>query len=190
MSALNIVYFDLETKRSAAEVGGWHRADLMGMSLGVTYSTKDEAYHIYTEDQAEDLINEMRQADLVVGFNHIGFDYQVLQPFTFWTIADVTKNLDICLDLGKKLGHRVNLDSFARPTLGGLSKTAKGTDALRWWRDYEKSGNVQAMMDIAKYCCYDVKVTMELYLFGAREGYVLYENKQGELNKVEVEWAL
>lgn len=190
MSELNIVYFDLETRRSASEVGGWHRADLMGMSVGVTYSTKDKAYHIYTEDQAEDLIEELRSADLVVGFNHIGFDYQVLQPFTFWTLADATRNLDICLDLGNKLGHRVNLDSIAKVTLGGLSKTAKGMDALKWWAEYEKTGEAKPMMDIAYYCCYDVKVTMEVYLFGAQKGYVLYENKQGEIAEIPVDWKV
>ena len=35
----NIVYFDLETQRSSAEVGGWNHADRMGLSVGVTYST-------------------------------------------------------------------------------------------------------------------------------------------------------
>ena len=88
----NIVYFDLETRRSAAQVGGWHETAKMGMSVGVTFSTRDNAYHIYTEDQAEALIEELRQADLVVGYNHIGFDYGVLQAFTFWTVADVTHN--------------------------------------------------------------------------------------------------
>ena len=73
----NIVYFDLETRRSAAQVGGWHEASKMGMSVGVTYSTKDNAYHIYTEEQVEQLIEELRMADLVVGYNHVGFDYQV-----------------------------------------------------------------------------------------------------------------
>jgi len=186
----NIVYFDLETRRSASQVGGWHRADRMGMSVGVTYSTKDKAYHIYTEDQAAQLIDELRAADLVVGFNHIGFDYQVLQPFTFWTLAEVTQNLDICLDLGKRLGHRVNLDSVARASLGGLSKTASGLDALKWWKEYDETGDPKHMMDIATYCCYDVKVTMEVYLHGVNNGHVLYENRQGEIIKIPVDWEL
>ncbi|MGH8046037.1 MAG: ribonuclease H-like domain-containing protein, partial [Chthoniobacterales bacterium] len=35
----NIVYFDLETQRTANDVGGWANKDRMGMSIGVTYST-------------------------------------------------------------------------------------------------------------------------------------------------------
>ena len=186
----NIVYFDLETRRSAAEVGGWHEAGKMGISVAVTYSTKDNAYHIYTQDQVEQLIEELRTADLVVGYNHIGFDYQVLQAFTFWTVADVTHNLDICTYLSSKLGHRLKLDSVAKVTLGGNSKTAEGTDALKWWAEYEKTGDPQKLLDIARYCCYDVKVTMEVFKFGAQNGYVLYENKKGEVEQIPVDWEL
>ncbi|MBR4311426.1 MAG: ribonuclease H-like domain-containing protein, partial [Akkermansia sp.] len=138
----NIVYFDLETRRSAAQVGGWHEASKMGMSVGVTYSTKDNAYHIYTEDQVMQLIEELQNADMVVGYNHVGFDYQVLQAFAFWTIADNTRNLDICSYLSSKLGHRLKLDSVASVTLGH-SKTAEGTDALKWWAEYEQTGDPQ-----------------------------------------------
>lgn len=187
---LNIVYFDLETRRSAAQVGGWHEASKMGMSIGVTFSTKDNAYHIYTENRVESLIEELRTADLVVGYNHVGFDYQVLQAYTFWTIADITRNADICTELSKLTGHRMKLDSVAKCTLQGNSKTAEGTDALKWWAEYEKSGEVQKLIDIAKYCCFDVKVTMEVYKFGAKNGYVMYEDKQGSQIRLDVDWKL
>lgn len=185
----NIVCFDLETRRSAAQVGGWDKTDKMGISVAVTYSTRDNAYHIYTEDQAEDLIAELRAADLVVGYNHIGFDYGVLQAFTFWTVADITRNLDLCTDLSERIGHRLKLDSVAKATLGGHSKTAEGTDALKWWAEYEKTQNPQLLVDIAKYCCFDVKVTMEVYKFGVEHGYVLYEDRMGKETKIEVDWA-
>ncbi len=185
----NIVFFDLETRRSAAEVGGWHEAGKMGVSVAVTYSTRDQAYHIYTEEQVDALIAELREASLVVGYNHIGFDYQVLQPFTFWTLADVTRNLDICTDLSSRIGTRIKLDSVAKVTLGGHSKTAEGTDALKWWKQYQESHEPQFMLDIAKYCCFDVKVTMEVYNFGVSNGYVLYEDKQGNPVRVDVDWS-
>lgn len=186
----NIVYFDLETRRSAAEVGGWHETAKMGVSVAVTFSTKDNAYHIYTEERMEELIEELRHADLVVGYNHIGFDYGVLQAFTFWTVADVTNNLDICTYLSSRIGHRIKLDSVAKVTLGGNSKTAEGTDALKWWAEYTATGDTQKLLDIARYCCYDVKVTMEVYKFGAENGYVMYENKKGEPERIDVDWAL
>ena len=37
-----ILYFDLETKYSADEVGGWSNIEDMGMSIGVIWDTTDE----------------------------------------------------------------------------------------------------------------------------------------------------
>ena len=79
---------------------------------------------------------------------------------------------------------------MAKVTLGGNSKTAEGTDALKWWAEYSQTGDAQKLLDIARYCCYDVKVTMEVYKFGAENGYVIYENKKGEPEKIEVDWEL
>ncbi len=186
----NIVYFDLETRRSAAQVGGWHETAKMGMSVGVTFSTADNAYSIYTEEGIGDLINQLSNADLVVGYNHIGFDYGVLQPFTFWTLSEMTHNLDLCIYLSDCLGHRLSLDSVARPTLRGHSKTAVGTDALQWWNEYERTHDTQKLLDIARYCCYDVKVTMQVHLFGVQNGYVLYEDRSGKDIKIDVDWKV
>lgn len=46
----DIVYFDLETRHSAAEVGGWHNTAEMRLSVGVTYSTASGKYTIYSEE--------------------------------------------------------------------------------------------------------------------------------------------
>ena len=78
----NIVYFDLETKHSAADVGGWSHIDKMGMSIGVTYSTARGGYKVYGEPEVEALITELQRADLVVGFNHERFDYRVLEGYS------------------------------------------------------------------------------------------------------------
>lgn len=185
----NIVYFDLETRRSASQVGGWHETDKMGISVAVTFSTASNSYSIYTQDEAAELVEQLRCADLVVGYNHLGFDYGVLQPFTFWTIGEVTRNLDLCLDLSERLGHRLRLDSVARPTLCGKTKTADGTDALKWWAEYERSSDPEKLVDIATYCCFDVKVTMAVHQFGVKNGYVLYENRVGSNQKIPVDWG-
>ena len=73
----NIVYFDLETQKSADEVGGWDKIRDMRMSVGVTYSTARGTYQIYSERRVNDLIRELQRADLVVGFNVLRFDYEV-----------------------------------------------------------------------------------------------------------------
>ena len=78
----NIVYFDLETQKSADEVGGWDHISRMGMSIAVTYSSARSDYRIYGEKQVDDLVKELQRADLVVGFNNLRFDYEVLHGYT------------------------------------------------------------------------------------------------------------
>ena len=100
----NIVYFDLETQRSANDVGGWNHIDRMGMSVGVTYSTTRGGYMVYGEPQVNDLIQELQRADLVVGFNHIRFDYKVLEGYSVFDFSQVP-SLDMLVDLNERLGH-------------------------------------------------------------------------------------
>ena len=102
----DIVYFDLETRHSAAEVGGWHNTAEMRLSVGVTYSTASGKYTIYSEEMVDDLIRQLSQADLVVGYNHEHFDYGVLQRYTMWNMIDITNNLDLCKDIEQRGGVR------------------------------------------------------------------------------------
>ncbi len=178
----NIVYFDLETQRSAGDVGGWDKKDRMGLSIGVTYSTASAAYHIYGESDASALIDELTAADLVIGFNHISFDYAVLQAYSMWNLAEQVTSLDLLVDLESKLGHRIKLDDIATASLG-TGKTADGLDAIRWWREGK-------ILQIAEYCCFDVKVTKMVHEFGARHGYVLYKDRFGQQRSVDVAWTL
>ncbi len=180
--ARNIVYFDLETQRSAGDVGGWEKKDRMGLSIGVTYSTAAGAYRIYGESDASALIDELTAADLVIGFNHISFDYAVLQAYSMWNIAEQVSSLDLLVDLESKLGHRIKLDDIATASLG-TGKTADGLDAIRWWREGK-------ILQIAEYCCFDVKVTKMVHEFGAQNGYVLYKDRFGQQRSVDVAWSL
>lgn len=182
------VYFDLETQRSFRDVGGAPNKIDMGMSVGVTYSTETEQFHIYGEDQAEALVEQIMDADLVVGFNHVGFDYPVLEKYTILALGEQTKNCDMLLELEEVIGHRIKLDSVASATLG-LGKTADGLDALKWWQKFKKTKDPSWLMKIAEYCCYDVKVTREVYEFGKTEGILRYEDKSGMLQEITCPWA-
>ena len=76
----DIVYFDLETQRTANDAGGWDKKRDMFMSIGVTYSTRTGEYQIYPESRVQELIEQLLKADLVVGFNVINFDEFVFIP--------------------------------------------------------------------------------------------------------------
>ena len=185
----DIVYFDLETRHSAAEVGGWHNTAEMRLSVGVTYSTASGKYTIYSEEMVDDLIRQLSQADLVVGYNHEHFDYGVLQRYTMWNMIDITNNLDLCKDIEQRGGVRVKLDSVAAASIGS-SKTAVGTQALKWWAEYAQTGNTELLMDIARYCCFDVKVTRDVHWYGADHGFIRYDDKKGGQVELPVDWKL
>lgn len=182
-----IVYFDLETQRSFGDVGGSAHKDKMGMSVGVTYSTETGHYHIFDEDNVADLVEQLIKADLVVGYNHVQFDYQVLQAYTIYDLASQTVNCDMMLQLEEILGHRLKLDSVAQASLNA-SKTADGLDALKWWQLYKKTGDLAHMLKIAEYCCYDVKVTKEVHEFGLKHGVVRYADRNGNKQDVVASW--
>ncbi|MBK1792728.1 ribonuclease H-like domain-containing protein [Persicirhabdus sediminis] len=184
----DIVFFDLETQRSFSDVGGASNKDKMGMSVGVTYSTKLDEYRIYGEADADALVNQLIRADLVVGYNHIYFDYPVLQGYTIYDLAEQTVNLDMLLEVEKELGHRLKLDALASASLGS-GKSADGLDALRWWQQYKKTGDHSWVMKIAEYCAFDVKVTKCVYEYGVEHGFLKYEDKQGQIQEVKTDWA-
>lgn len=175
----NIVYFDLETQKSAGEVGGWSHKDKMLMSVGVTYSTRDGEYHIYDEARVNDLVTELTRADLVIGFNILNFDYAVLHGYTPLDLSAVP-TLDLMADLETKLGHRIGLEAVAKATIAA-PKTADGLQAIRWWKEGK-------LLEIAQYCCFDVKITKEVHEYGRDHGQVFYVDRLGQKRGVKVSW--
>lgn len=175
----NVVYFDLETQKSADEVGGWNNVRDMRMSVGVTYSTARGEYQIYAENRVNDLIQELMRADLVVGFNNLRFDYEVLHGYTVIDLAQIP-TLDMLVEIQKIINHRLSLDSIATTTLG-VEKTAEGLQAIEWYRQGK-------LLEIAEYCCYDVKITKLVHEYGGRHKQLFYKNRFGSKLAVAVGW--
>ncbi|WP_419786356.1 DEAD/DEAH box helicase [Pseudodesulfovibrio sp.] len=170
---------DIETRFSADEVGGWGRADRMGVSIACLYDSDGEAMFDYEQDQIDDLVEHLRKFDLVIGFNHVKFDYAVLgglHPFNFRGL----RNLDLLTAVQARLGYRIKLDNLAQATLD-VGKSADGLKALEWW----KEGRLDL---ITEYCRQDVAVTRDLYLFGREHGHVFFTNKAGSKVKLPIEW--
>jgi hypothetical protein len=178
--ARDIVYFDLETQRTANDAGGWDRKRDMGMSIGVTYSSLSGEYRIYTEKNVQALIDQLCRADLVVGFNVINFDYEVLMGYTILDLPHQCRTLDMLVEIEARLGHRLGLDALATATLG-VGKTGDGLDAIRWWRE----GN---LMSIAEYCCFDVKCTKMVHEYGAQNRKLFYTDRFQQKKSVAIEW--
>jgi DEAD/DEAH box helicase domain-containing protein len=157
----NVVVFDLETQRSLPEVGGREFLHKVGISVGVSYSYADGRFRHFWESEIGDLVEQLRAADLVVGFNILAFDYPVLGGYSNLDFTQLP-TCDLMIHVQKALGYRVKLDSLASETLG-LRKSADGMMALQWWQ----SGQLELIRD---YCQQDVDVTRRLYEYGRDHG--------------------
>ncbi|NDB96117.1 MAG: helicase [Verrucomicrobia bacterium] len=177
----NIVYFDLETQKVAAEVGGWGNIDKMGISVAALYHADKGEYSVYLEKDVDRLVAELRRADLVVGFNVLRFDYTVLSAYSVFDFSTVP-TLDLMVSIEERIKHRVGLDAVAEATCG-VKKTANGMEAIQWWREGKQK-------QVAEYCCYDVKTTRLVHEHGVRTGKVAYVSHKTFLKQyVSVDWA-
>ena len=188
-SGHRIQYFDLETQKSADDVGGWGNIHKMGLAVGVVWDSVDKEYFSYLEADALALVDKLKTADLVVGFNVIGFDYTVLQPYANEKNIDLLgiPTFDMLTDVHKKLKHRLSLNNLAECSLGA-QKTADGLESLKWYKEF-LAGDKAKLDQIVEYCKMDVKITRDLFLFGKDNGYVEYSNRsKTATNRLNVDW--
>ena len=174
-----IQYFDLETQKSADDVGGWGNIHKMRLAVGVVWDSIDQDYFVYEEKDAKTLVEKLRTADLVIGFNVIGFDYTVLQPYSDFDLQEIN-TFDMLVDVKKLLNFRLSLNHLAQHTLNA-KKSADGLISLQWY----KEGKIDK---IIHYCKQDVEITRDLYLFGEEHGYVNYQSRSGNPLQLEVNW--
>jgi DEAD/DEAH box helicase domain-containing protein len=147
--------------------------------VGVAYRYDQDEYLVVTEETIDELISLLVDADLVVGYNILGFDYEVLRAYTDRDLKKLP-SFDIMFDLQERLGFRPKLESVASATLGE-GKSADGMQALEWWR----TGEIDK---IIAYCREDVRVTRDLFDFGKRNLWVRVGRFGGKPRKVEVDW--
>jgi len=176
---INLVYFDLETQRSLDEVGGRTSVRKLGMSAAVTYNTATNSFHRYTEKRVRALVDELRSAELIVGFNVLEFDYEVLRGYGEFPFERLP-TLDLMEHLARRLGFRVSLDSVATATLR-LGKTGDGLQAIRWYR--------QGQLDkVLSYCQQDVDITRRVHEYGRQFKMIYYWDKQYQRQMAAVNW--
>ena len=173
------VFFDVETQNTFQEVGGRY-PERLKISVAVTFDTADNAFHRYLEADAAQLAQDLGQADLVVGYNLYGFDYPVLQQYSRDVELAELPTVDMMVEIQKRLGFRLKLDSIATATLQ-VGKSADGLQAVRWWRE----GRVE---EILNYCQQDVEVTRRIYEFGKQFRYIQYYDRQYRIKRVAVAW--
>ena len=179
-SEARIIYFDLETQKLAQEVGGWQNTHLMRISVAVIYDSLEKRFLSFTEDRIDDLLKYLDTADLIVGFNIKGFDYGVLRAYTSRNLRELP-TFDILEDIHQRLGFRLGLDHLAQETID-RGKTADGLKAVEWFRNNE-------MEKLTDYCQQDVSATRDLFLYGLKNGHLIYRTKRDNRRvRLPVDW--
>ena len=173
------LFLDVETQKSADEVGGWQNVSDMKLALAVTYNGLTSQFRTYAEKDVDRLLLDLVMADRVIGYNIDRFDMAVLKAYTQWDLGRV-RTFDMLADIYRKLGFRLKLGDLAAATLG-IGKSADGLQSLKWW----KEGRVDL---IEQYCRRDVEVTRDVYVFGTRNGYILYRDKDDRQLRLPVDW--
>jgi DEAD/DEAH box helicase domain-containing protein len=164
-----ILILDVETQRSAEEVGGWDRADRMGLAAAVTVDLEGTEWRVYREGDVRALATDLRAAARVVGFNVKRFDYAVLRGYGE-DLASVP-TLDLLEEIRARLGFRLSLGHLVQETLGE-PKLADGLQSLAWY----KAGLLEKVIE---YCRADVDLTRRLLAFALDQGYLIYRDHAG-----------
>jgi DEAD/DEAH box helicase domain-containing protein len=176
------IFLDVETKKTFDEVGGYFPDKLEASFVGIIErdgfpgeANCKEVRHELFEDQFGQLPRLLEHADVIIGFNNIGFDLPALQPYYPGDIAKLPQ-LDILDIIKNTAGHRVSLDAVAKETLG-TQKIGHGLDAIVYYQNKEFD-------KLAKYCMKDVEITRDIYDYGRTHGKVIFLNKWN--NRVEL----
>ena len=176
-----IGFFDLETQKLAAEVGGWHNTHLMRVSVAVLYESQCDEFKVYREPEIQKLTEDLKRLDLVVGFNISRFDYGVLRAYTPFDLKRLP-TFDILDEIHKGLGFRLSLSHLAERTLG-RPKGGDGILAVQWFREGDWE-------NLIKYCTEDVAITRDLFYHGLEKGYLAYSDKSGRILRIPTPWQI
>lgn len=188
---MQLVVFDVETKKSFDEVGGYYPAKLGVSVSGVWYGEYDPTspaatlgaggtLQAFREEEFGEMFKIFESAERIVGFNSIDFDMPALSPYYVGNLLKLP-NFDILQKVEEKVGYRVKLDALAKETLG-VQKGGSGLDALTYYHE-------GAWDKLIKYCLQDVVVTRDLYLHGLTTGELRFKNKWNEPIKVVVDFG-
>jgi DEAD/DEAH box helicase domain-containing protein len=175
--AYSKIFFSLETKYLAQEVGGWENKAKLGLALGVVYSPQI-GFRVYKEESIEELLSILTRKNIVIGFNLKDFHFKVLEAYyKDWERIPI---IDILEYAESKLSIRLPFAAFVEATLNKLPPLS-GEEVVRLYRLGKEA-------EVEKNCCYKVKLLAELYEFAQKNKCLYYKTKDNL--KFKLPWEL
>lgn len=177
-----IVFLSVTTQRGPEEVGGWDYPHLMRLAVACIWDSVEKKFEFFEEKNVARLIEKLKKADLVVGFNVLKFHYGVLSVYTPLNLRNLP-TFDILVDIEGRLGYRLTLDHLAACTLE-RRRLGYGAQPIHWFREGE-------IEKIKRHCKNDVEIVRDLFDFGISNGYLVFEDDDiKELAKLPVRWDI
>jgi DEAD/DEAH box helicase domain-containing protein len=161
---MNYITFDIETY-SPSRLDKIDTDEFRCSVCGAYFSWLDE-YIAFLEEDIVDFLNMTREADLIVGYNHIGFDLPVLQKYVSWNLQELPK-YDIMAEIHKNAGFRPKLNDICKANLNHDVKT----DSYEVYKNYYWDKEWGKLID---YCMNDVRLTEQIFRIVLKENKLKY----------------
>ena len=165
----NILVFDIET---IGNISSPNFVDEMQITVVGVYNYAKDEYKTYFLEELSDLELDLKQANLLVGFNNDHFDTPILNKYYQFDLFSIA-SFDILREFRANTGKRLGLDAIASMTLG-TSKSGTGSNAMILYND----GKLE---ELAKYCLNDVKLTKDIFEYCLHKQHLIYPSKDGWL---------
>jgi len=217
------VTFDVETLKWSEEVdGGWSNIPGFGLSVlclrdhgGIMSHLTEPEIPVIEEGNgiwpitAQGIAEQFDSADVIIGFNTLRFDWQVLGGTKLFSTEQLrrwkAKSYDILDEFAAVAGHRISLNVLATH-LFNTPKTGDGRKAVDYWQlaEFLDSGDAPGYngtdalrvidslrQDVIRYCAHDVELTYQIagYLYGGN-GELTYPQRNETFKHIQLDIGL
>jgi DEAD/DEAH box helicase domain-containing protein len=175
----NLLVFDIET---IGNISSPNFVDDMQITVVGVYNYANNEYKTYFLEELSNLEADLKQADLLIGFNNDHFDTPILNKYYSFDLFNIA-SFDILREFKLNTGKRLGLDAIASMTLGS-NKSGTGLNAVNLYKD----GKLE---ELAEYCINDVKLTKDLFEYCVTQQHLIYPSKDGWLRlKVDMHYDI
>jgi len=150
---MNYINFDIETY-SPSKSDKFDVEEFRCSVCGAYFSWIDE-YVAFYEENMPDFIELLSKADLIVGYNQIGFDLPVLQKYADFNLLSLP-NYDILQEIYNQTGTRIKLNDVCKANFGDDIKT----DNFEVFKHYYWD---EKWYELTDYCMNDVRLTQRIF---------------------------